>query len=629
MAGNSGQIKAGGAYVEISATNDKLQKGMRDAQAKLTAFGSSLQSVGKRMALAGLAGLGSFAASLKVFADMGSALNDMSARTGTSVEALSELGFAASMAGDSLEGVEGAIRKMQQEIAGGGEHLAALGLTMADLEGLSPDKQLEVIGERLGDIEDPANRAARAMEIFGKSGTKFLAWADGLAEARAKARELGLTMTTDMAEKADRLGDAFDTLKAVGLRAFAGLGAAIAPAAEVLVANIAGVVKGINEWVSANPGVVTAMGLAAAGVTALGVGIFGLGIAIKGVAIVGAVFSALSATIGGVVGLLGALLNPFLAIPVMAAAAGAAFLAFTETGRGAIASLGASFSEMGELMTSTWGGVMDAIRAGNLALAGQIAMAGLQIAWLTTVDYLKQQWGSFTSFLSAVFETAVNDTFATIQVAWTETVAFLQTALNRFIGAWNNAQRTIAESAGNIAQDVFNWASGASEDSARASRQQMAGGNAAARVDAEGEAAAERTRIEENRAAARQRIEAARAAREQELGRMRGEGGAAGGPNPALEAAQAELQRLTAQAAAERTAAEAARAQRNTEGIEGSAAKQGARGTFNAAAAFGMANRANPVVSAIQAAAAQQNNWMQQIRDGIWQIAESDGAVFT
>ncbi len=50
------------------------------------------------------------------FADTGSQLNDMAARTGVSVEALSELGYAAQRTSSSLEGVEKTIRVMQRTI---------------------------------------------------------------------------------------------------------------------------------------------------------------------------------------------------------------------------------------------------------------------------------------------------------------------------------------------------------------------------------------------------------------------------------------------------------------------------------------------------------------------------------
>ena len=67
---------------------------------------------------------------------MGSDLLDMSQRTGVSVEALSELGFAAEQSGADMETLEAGLRKMQKFDRGSGrparrqaqEALARLGL---------------------------------------------------------------------------------------------------------------------------------------------------------------------------------------------------------------------------------------------------------------------------------------------------------------------------------------------------------------------------------------------------------------------------------------------------------------------------------------------------------------------
>src|SRR4051812_10277800 len=109
-------VRAGGAFVEIGAITSGLDKGLAAAAAKLKAFGSAVGSIGKTMLKLGGGILGPLAAAGKVFADMGSELNDASQRTGIAVEALSALKFAAEQSGSSLEGLEGGLRKMQKTI---------------------------------------------------------------------------------------------------------------------------------------------------------------------------------------------------------------------------------------------------------------------------------------------------------------------------------------------------------------------------------------------------------------------------------------------------------------------------------------------------------------------------------
>src|SRR5581483_1062019 len=136
-------IRAGAAYVELYTKDNRLVKGLAAAAQKLKAFGASLMGIGTQMAGLGVALLTPFLGAAKVFADMGSDLVDMSQRTGVTVEALSELGFAAEQSGADMETLEGGLRRMQKlivEAAGGSaearQALQRLGLTVADLKAL-------------------------------------------------------------------------------------------------------------------------------------------------------------------------------------------------------------------------------------------------------------------------------------------------------------------------------------------------------------------------------------------------------------------------------------------------------------------------------------------------------------
>ena len=102
-------IRAGKAFVELGVS-DKLTAGLRRAQKRLSAFGSGLRSIGTRITGFGAALAAPLAGSLKVFAAAGDQLDKMSKRTGVSVEALSELGFAAEQSGTNLETFEKGVR---------------------------------------------------------------------------------------------------------------------------------------------------------------------------------------------------------------------------------------------------------------------------------------------------------------------------------------------------------------------------------------------------------------------------------------------------------------------------------------------------------------------------------------
>src|SRR4030042_523164 len=210
-----GAIRAGRAFVELFADDSKLVRGLKRASAKLKAFGESVRNMGLKLAGLGAAVVAPLLASTKVFSKMGDNLAKMSARTGFSVETLSELGFAADLSGASMEDLEKSIRRMQativdaaQGLSTATDALATLGLKVEDLAGLSPERQFKLIADRLAKIEDPTLKAALAMELFGRSGTMLLPMlsggAAGIEELQEKARKLGLTISTHDTKAAGR-----------------------------------------------------------------------------------------------------------------------------------------------------------------------------------------------------------------------------------------------------------------------------------------------------------------------------------------------------------------------------------------------------------------------------------------
>lgn len=225
MAARQG-IRAGRAFVELFADDSQLVRGLRRAEKKLKAFGASIRKLGLVVAGIGTAILTPLAASVRLFTTLGDQTAKMAQRTGLSVEALSELRFAASQAGIDLETLENTVRRMQRSISDAGrglstatEALGDLGLTFSDLDGLSPEAQFNLLADRVSRIDDATRKAAIAMTIFGRSGTQllplFAQGSAGIGALRAEARRLGLTMSGEDAKAAEDLEDALDRLWAV------------------------------------------------------------------------------------------------------------------------------------------------------------------------------------------------------------------------------------------------------------------------------------------------------------------------------------------------------------------------------------------------------------------------------
>ena len=103
--------------------------------------------------------------------------------------------------------------------------------------------------------------------------------------------------------------------------------------------------------------------------------------------------SAVASAVGGI------LLMPIVAIPAALAVAGAAFLAFTDTGRGLVSDLGDAIREMfsdtvANVMDS-WKAVVGAIGRGDFEMAFKIGTGAIKTEWLRLTLWLTDYWNKF------------------------------------------------------------------------------------------------------------------------------------------------------------------------------------------------------------------------------------------
>lgn len=451
MAAASG-IRAGAAYVELFVKDSRLVKGLNAASAKLKAFGAGIQALGTKLAGLGITMAVPFLGAAKLFADMGSDMLDMSQRTGVAVEALSELRYAAEQSGASSEDLEKGLRTMSRNIveaargsASARQNLARLGLTIADLTGLSPDQQFELIGDRLAAIQNPLNRTTIAMEIFGRTGANLLplltTGANGIQELRDEANRLGLTMRTEDAQAAEAFGDALSTLwKSLKQVAFM-VGGALAPTLQQIAEWITRVAANLAGWIDENREVITVIAAVIAGVVGIGAALMILGPIISAVgSAIGLVTFAISAATTAV-GLLGAAIG-FLLSPiglVVAAVGGiaAAVLFATDEGSMALDSLGQGFDQLLGAAGTAWQGIQDAIAAGDLAGAMEVAWLGIQVVWEAGIAAITAAWRNFKAFFVDLFWNAVYAVARAFNSAWTGIEVAFWTVVNALADGWD------------------------------------------------------------------------------------------------------------------------------------------------------------------------------------------------
>jgi hypothetical protein len=465
MAGSK-DIRAGGAWYELSLRDGKLTQGLRAAQAKLKAFGAGLTAAGKGLAAIGGVALAPMLASVKVFTDMGSTLVDLSKKTGITVENLSTLGLTSE---DSAAG----INKMQKFLVKAGEGsaeanktLSELGLTIGDLAGLSPDEQFKLFADKISAIQDPAIRTARAMAVFGKGGAELLPMlmkgAAGITAMQEANRSLGLEISTESATAAKSFGKSLSWLGKVAKSVAFEIGSIVAEQIQPFVTGATFAIAGIKKWASSHKELIGTIFKVAAGLTIVGAALIGVGTAIniaaKALGGFGTLFTVFQTGFAAIVGILGFVLSPLGLMVAALAGLGAWFFTATEAGKAALGSLGKFFGHLWDIASAAFGGIKDALSAGDLALAGKIAVTGLRIAFLAGFGALSSavggQLGDFlgkigTQITSGDFAGAWDTVVSGMAVVWKTfsagVVAVFSAAIDKVKGVWKAISGEIGE----------------------------------------------------------------------------------------------------------------------------------------------------------------------------------------
>lgn len=285
---NRSDILAGKSYVELYLDKSLFTKGLKGVSAELKAFGAGVSAIGKKFMAVGASITAPLLAAAKSWASSGAEIYRMSQRTGMAVEKLSALKFAAEETGVEFETLEGGIKKMQKAIyaslssKGGGSNF------LRGLIGMSPEKQLGAIADKMASITNPTERAAFAIQVFGRSGTAMIPMlskgAEGLNEMRKEAEAMGKIRSAEDAAAALQLSIAWKHLTGSIAGVKNALGSAVGP---LLTSFFIGVQKNImaaRAWIKENKPLVAQIFKIGSAATAVGIGFFVVGKAVGFVA---------------------------------------------------------------------------------------------------------------------------------------------------------------------------------------------------------------------------------------------------------------------------------------------------------------------------------------------------------
>jgi hypothetical protein len=192
---------------------------------KIEARASELKCIGAKFAVFGGAIVGGLGLAFKSFANNADELSKMSQKTGIAVESLQELKYAAQASGTSIDSVIAGTRNLSRtitEAADGNktycDSFKRIGIKINDIKNLSTEEQFNKIASAVANIHDPAEKTARAIEFFGRSGTDLLPMlkdgSAGLEAMRQEFQKYGAAIDANTAQAAEEFNNTLSRLGA-------------------------------------------------------------------------------------------------------------------------------------------------------------------------------------------------------------------------------------------------------------------------------------------------------------------------------------------------------------------------------------------------------------------------------
>ena len=241
--------------IKITADTQQAERDIRKLESALAGIDEVANGAGK--ALAGItAAAGAMGYAILKTLDSAGQLIDISKVLGVSAGNLQALQHAAAQAGVSAEELNGALMRMSANIGdaiikGTGPAKDAfdrLGVSLDTVARQRPDQQFQTLAKALAGVQNGAERAALATDLFGKGmAGKALEVAKGFEEADNKLRQLGLRLTDMDVAGLDMAGDAVDELASL-------FDSSLKKAVADLAPVILGIVKTIKDAIEAAGG---------------------------------------------------------------------------------------------------------------------------------------------------------------------------------------------------------------------------------------------------------------------------------------------------------------------------------------------------------------------------------------
>jgi hypothetical protein len=426
--GGARAIEAGRAFVRLFTDDSMLARGLAAAEKRLAQFSKFALGRGAALVGIGTAILAPLTLAVDSLNDLGRQ-SDIAKAFGLTAEQFTGVAGVANSAGEETrEFIESLVTlgKLGTDAANGTQEaakaFAGLGINAKEFIKLRADEQFYQVFEALSRVQDPLQRTRFLMQALGEDGGKYLQ--PLLSKTPEQLRAMGSAFAKSQADldAAKQAQEAYTEATAGIGRVWHSVVIAVAPVVTQVAKAVTEVAKPVGEFIGQNQQLVTSWVAVGASMVATGGVLIATGVAA----------GLLSAGIGGLLGVLGAvkvvalaMLTPagLLVAALAAAGAGLIYLYATSADGGAMfARLKGGFAELAETIAAAFGGIRDALAAGDLDLAARIGFSALKLEWAKVMLFFQEKWNGFKGFFvdgwhDAIYlaKLALNDLTAEIE----------------------------------------------------------------------------------------------------------------------------------------------------------------------------------------------------------------------
>lgn len=406
--GGSGAVRAGRAFVELFAQDNKLYRALDAASARLKKFGAMSAKIGLAASAGGSAILAPMA---KVFTDAagrGAKIDQLAKRFGVTTESVSSLAYAFETSGVSLEEFEGVMDGVAGKVRSAADANEELieglkGLNGRSLIAMPIDKQLDRITDAFSRITNPIDQATVAQDLFGASGLRMLEvlkrGSAGLAERKAAAGPGGGLVSQADASRSTALLKAYTEVWQSVKYTLLEVGAALLPVGDGI-GSVSDQVKktltGVRGWIGSNKELIQTTAKVAVGVVAGGVALVAFGAILTATGtLVGVVVLPLKLlalgilAVGSAIGVAVTLVTGFAGHLLLVAGIGAILVGLFAD------DLSAGFKSFATDAKEAWGGIVEAMSRGDLGAAAGLGLALVNSEWAKAVLFWTKTWNGF------------------------------------------------------------------------------------------------------------------------------------------------------------------------------------------------------------------------------------------